>query len=202
MLNGRSPVLIFQFKKKVVSQEPQVTPDSSNSQEQKAKIPILSDALTSLIDQPPIPFYLSDDIGFQVISDDKNVDFETDTETLQDGGEPLDVQQGIDSSVTINFVSVRSNVAIGVISALIDTCFKRASSNEYTVSFLNGPTTVFRGKIQSFQYGGDNDSDKVQLQLIITNGKAAPKVNQSVVRVLKQEKTIGITDGAIQSGGS
>jgi hypothetical protein len=82
MLNGTDPIILIQFY--------EAPPEVKSA---LSKIPILS-AYQDRIGLPPIPIYLSENLtGLYIVSEDKNVDIQTKTETLSDGKTPFVSQQ-------------------------------------------------------------------------------------------------------------
>lgn len=165
MLNGVDPVLIFQFKE-VLKEEGELN----------FEIPVVS-TVERFIESRPIPIYLSERLtGIFIDSEDKNIDIETSVITNDEGTDHATSQQGIDSSVTINLKAKRDSVGLILLSALMDKVFNKVTSDEYAVSYLHGATTIFRGKVQSYQVNQAFNNDLMLIQLIISIGAKAPKV--------------------------
>ena len=172
MLGGLSPVIIFQLKE-VVQDEGFLDFD----------IPVVSD-VENFIESQPIPVYLDPDLtGIFIDTEDKNVDIETNFTTKNSGGEHEVDQRGINSSVSINMIANRDSIGLILLSSLIDKVFNKVTSNEYAVSYLNGATTIFRGKIDSCQVKQNASDNKLSIQLIISIGEKAPKVVNGVPTV-------------------
>lgn len=160
MLNGSSPIFLFNFLKNVPGLEAEVK-----------KIPVVSD-IVSKIGLPPIPLYLDEQTtGIYIASENKNVDIETVTETLKNGETPISNQKGISSIVTINMFANKDSVGLNLLSALVDVIFNKVSSKDYTISYLHGPITVFDGLLHQFSANQNNDNDllDVQIQLVRAN---------------------------------
>ena len=178
MLGGLDPVIIFQFAKKV-------DPDFVGPAEPGviSKIPIISQ-IPTLIDQPPIPVYLSESLsGLQIDSEDKTVDIDTDVETLTNG-EPPDVnQKGISSVVSIQITALRDNPGVTLLSALIDQVFDKLTSKEYAITYLHGPITVFRGVLQGFSLSTNSDTNLVTMKIDLSKGTKNPAKPSDVVVV-------------------
>jgi hypothetical protein len=181
MLNGLSPILIFQFSKKLV--------DLSAVGDVIAKIPLIAE-IPSVVDEPPIPVYLSETItGVFIESEDKSVDVVTDFETKTDGS-PVNVnQKGASSVVSINLLARKDSLGVALLSALIDLAFDKVTSNEYSVSYLSGPTTVFRGKITQWVANQNADNELLSMKLEITRGEKQPE------KVEPQLQVDRLTDG-------
>ena len=184
MLNGLDPVLVFHFKKLV---EDNYTDDFIGPLPLAASTP-------KLVPQLPIPIYLSEAItGLFIDNEDKNVDIETNTQTLASGQAPKVDQKGINSSISINLFAKKDSIAFVLLSALIDSCFDKLSSKEYHLSYLHGPTTIFKGKLQSYQVNQNPMNDLLAIQLIISKGEKAPKEvkTREQVPLANDTKTFG-----------
>jgi len=184
MLNGIDPVLVFQFKNIL---------DDSAFAEFVGDLPLVS-KIPTLADESPIPIYLSQDLtGLVIDSEDKNVDIETSVETTTKGSDTQLSQKGINSSVTVNLLANKNAIGIKLLSSLIDKLYNRVTSKEYSLSYLNGATTIFRGKLQSYQVNQVAESTKLSIQLIISIGEKAPKTVNGVPNIQKIDGLEGIT---------
>lgn len=164
MLNGIDPIIIFQFSK--------LAPTLGKQLE---KIPVIS-KIPTLIDQPPIPIYLSQaKSGIQIDSEDKNVDIETNVETLSDASPPDVTQKGISSIVRVTLTSKKNSVGMTLLSALIDTLFEKVSAKEYSITYLHGATTIFRGVLHSYAVNQNSNDDKLSVTIEISKGTNAPQ---------------------------
>jgi hypothetical protein len=163
MLAGIDPIIIFQFKKLAPSLGAVLS-----------KIPVVSDQKT-LIEMPPIPIYLSEKLtGIYIESEDKIVDIETDTETLSDGKEPEVSQKGISSTIAINLVARKDSLGLALLSSMIDIAFDKATSQEYSITYLHGPIIVFRGLLQSYQANQNSSNELLSIKMEITKGGKSP----------------------------
>lgn len=161
MLGGSDPVIIFQLKKLVGTEYADLI----------SEIPII-DGNKSFTEQPPIPIYFSQRLtGIYIDSEDKNVDIATDTETLTTGDDAEVSQKGIASTITINLIAIRNSVGATLFSAMIDLIFDKVTSKEYSVTYLNGATTIFRGLITGFSASNNSDSTLQNLRFTITKGE-------------------------------
>lgn len=167
MLGGIDPVIIFQFSV--------LKPSIGDA---IAKIPVIS-KIPSVIDQPPIPIYLSEQF-FNIVIDgeSKTVDIETDTETLTSGAAPDVNQKGIQSSVEINIEGKKDSVALTLLSALIDVAFDKCTSKEYAISYLHGATTVFRAVLHSYSVETVPGTDKLAVKISLSRGQKPTKPNE------------------------
>lgn len=164
MLAGLDPVIIIQLSKLA-------TPSTIAA---IGRIPLLSQVPT-LIDQPPIPIYLSERLtGLFVDTESKNVTIETDTETLSNGQPPDVNQKGIAAGVSINLFAKKDSVGLTLLSALIDILFDKVSSKEYSITYLHGPITVFRGVLHDFVVEVEPNTDKMSVKIELSKGTKQP----------------------------
>lgn len=172
MLGGLDPVIIFQFSALAPSLADKI-----------AKIPVIAD-IPTLIDQPPIPIYLSETV-FNIVIDgeSKSVDIETSTETMSDGSSPDVTQKGIQSSVEINIEGKRDSVALTLLSALIDIAFEKVTSKEYSISYLHGATTVFRAVLHTYSVETVPGTDKLSVKIGLSRGQKNPTKSSGVPSV-------------------
>lgn len=163
MLGGLDPVIIFQFSALAPSLSDQI-----------AKIPVIS-GIPTVIEQPPIPIYLSETV-FNIIIDgeSKSVDIETTTDTMTDGSDPQVNQKGIQSSVEINIEGKKDSVALTLLSAMVDLVFDKVTSKEYAITYLHGPTTVFRAVLQTFTVDTIPGTDKLSVKIRLSRGQKNP----------------------------
>ena len=170
MLNGIDPIILIHLSKRT---------DVAALSGVTGLIPIVSSAIDSLIDFPPIPIYLSERIfGIVIDSESKNVDVLTDFETKTDGT-PVNVnQRGANSSISINMTGKKDSIPITLLSAFIDLVYYKVSSKEYAITYLHGATTVFRGLLKSFAIDQVEGTDKLSIRLEITTGESKPQKSQ------------------------
>ncbi len=168
MLNGIYPILIFNFKKLV----PQLAKLTSG-------VPLLAE-ISDSVPLTPIPLYLKEELtGLYITHQSKNVDIDTTAQTLPDGTTPKVKQAGINTTITINLVGRQDAIPLQLLIAMIDLIFQKVSSQEYSISYLNGPITVFNGLLEGFsvQEGENNDLFNVQLQISrIVGGSTVEKL--------------------------
>lgn len=181
MLGGLDPIIIFQFSKSLV--------DLGISDEIQ-KIPVIGQ-VQSLVDQPPIPIYLSESLtGLYIDSEDKNVDIETETNTLTSGEEPEVNQKGIGSSLTVNLVARKDSLGLTLLSAMIDLVFEKVTSKEYSITYLHGPTTIFRGVLRSFAINQNASNELVTIKIELTRGQKQPTKKPETIVVPGSQGTI------------
>lgn len=158
MLNGLDPIIIFQFSK--------LTPAQSAS---LAKIPIVS-SIVSSIGLPPIPIYLSETLtGLFIDTEEKNVDIETQTDTLTDGSAPQVQQKGVNSTIKVTLKANKDSIGLTLLSAMVDIIFSKVTSKEYSIIYLHGPITVFNGLLHSFSVSQNADTDIEDITFEIDN---------------------------------
>lgn len=164
MLGGIDPIIIFQFSKKI----PLVS-------EALAKIPLIS-KIPTVIEMPPVPIYLSEArTGLYIDTENKNVDISTDVETTSDGSPPAVNQKGISSTVTVTMEAIKDSIGLSLISAMIDQVFDKLTSKEYSISYLNGATTIFRGVMQSYSIAQSSQNNKMLITIEISKGEKQPQ---------------------------
>lgn len=188
MLNGLAPVILFNFFKLTKNQSDSV-----------ATIPIIKDIIDEKTLLPTIPIYLDSKLtGIAIDSESKNIDIETQTETLADGNTPQTSQKGLGSTVTINMVASKSAVGITLIAALMDIIFNKVTSKEYSVSYLNGAVTVFNGLIHKFSINQDSNTDLYTIVVEIIKTDKVQKSNTP--QVGKEIATLDVLQQGIASG--
>lgn len=167
MLNGIDPIILIHISKRT---------DVSALTGVEGLIPIVSAALDNLIDFPPIPIYLSENLfGIVIDSESKNVDIITDFETKTDGTPANVNQKGANSSVSINLTGKKDSIPITLLSAFIDLVYFKVSSKEYAISYLHGATTIFRGLLKSFAIDQVEGTDKLSIKIELTTGESKPQ---------------------------
>ena len=165
MLGGIDPIIIFEFSKLTPSQEASV-----------AKIPIVS-SIVSKIGLPPIPIYLSEKLtGLYIDSEDRNIDIQTTVETLSDSSQPQVNQKAINSTTSINMIANKNSIGLTLLSALCDLVVPKVSSKEYTITYLHGSVTIFRGLLHTFSVSQSAESDLLTIKLELTKNNEVKKV--------------------------
>jgi hypothetical protein len=159
MLNGIDPILIFLFYKN----SKEITP--ANDSHGSGFIAEFSAKLSL----PPIPIYLSEKLtGLYVDTQEKNVDIQTTSDSLLGGDEVRVTQKALNSVVKISMVANKESLGLTVLSALIDLIPEKVSSQEYSITYMHGPTIIFGGRLHSFaihQEAG-NTLSKIDLELV------------------------------------
>lgn len=183
MLNGIAPILIFQFSKNIASTE------------SVSKIPILS-SIVSSIPLPPIPLYLDEKLtGIIVDSEDKNIDIETSQDTLTDGDSPLISQKGIESTVKINMRASKESIGLTILSAVADMILPRVTSQEYSIAYINGATTMFNAKLKSFQVNSSSENTLLNITLELIKGDNKTQADKGIPETKRFEEGVSLQPG-------
>lgn len=173
MLGGLAPILIFNFKKLPPSIAPTI-----------AAIPVVSQ-IVNAIDLPAIPLYLSEELtGISIDTQEKNIDIETTTETLTSGGTPETNQRGLNSSVKVNLIAIQDSIGFALLSALAELVFPKVTSKEYSLTYLNGPITVFGGLLHSFAVSQDSNDERLKVTIELIKQGISTKAPIPVVQKL------------------
>ena len=181
MLNGLDPIIIFQFSV--------ATPQIS---EQLAKIPLVSD-IPTLIEQPPIPIYLSEQItGLFIDAESKSIDASTQMETKTDGQDLTVNQKGIASVLSIDIVGNKNSLGLSLLSAMAELILEKMSSKEYYITYLHGATTLFRGLLHSFSVNQVADDDLLRIKIELSRGDAKNLPSVTNPRLPSVTKVTGV----------
>lgn len=192
MLNGIDPIIIFQFSKTV----------ASTLAKNEQNIPVTSQEPTQ-IDFPPIPIYLSEQFtGLYIESEDKSIDLSTDVQTKTDGSSPDVNQKGIASTVSINLIGLRDSIGLNLICALADQILEKATAKEYTITYLHGATTIFRGILHSFSVNQTAENNKLAVKIDLSKGEKTPVKTEVTPSVSANNGTIDNLKALIASGGA
>lgn len=170
MLNGVDPIFIFNIFKNQVIEGP------------AQKFSLISD-IKKLIQLPPIPLYLSEQLtGLYIDAESKGVEVDSETDTNLAGTEETTNQKGIESTVKIDMTAVRGSPGIILLSALIDVVYPKVTAKEYSIDYLNGAVTVFGGKLKSFNLSQNANDDKyaISIELIKPSSTKKPVPKQDV----------------------
>lgn len=173
MLNGVAPIFIFTF--------PVVPPTIANA---LSSVPYVGNFLEDV--GLPIPIYLDEQFtNIAVDSETKNIDIDTEVKANTDPNKkPIVKQNAIDSTVTVNLVAVKDSLLLTILLAMSDLIFTRAASQAYTVTYLNGPITVFNGTLKSFTTSANADSTKLDVSIVLSKANyRAPTVQATLPSV-------------------
>lgn len=165
MLNGVAPILIFQFKKLL----PDILGIATEAQKQ---IPIASET-KSTFPLPLIPLYLDERLtGLYIDTESKNVDIETQTDSLSSGDSENINQRAISNIVKIEMIANRDSIGISLLSAMSDLIFPKVTSKEYSLTYLHGAITVFDGLLHSFSINQNSNNELYQISMEIVKPSA------------------------------
>lgn len=174
MLNGISPIILFNFFK--------ATPSTIALLN---KIPFVSDVFDA-ISFPPIPLYLDENLtGILVSSESKNIDIETDLEAKKDGTDPVENQKPVNSSTTIELIANKNSIGLTILCAMMDQVVPKLASREYSITYLHGAVTVFGAKLHSFATNQNADDTRVRIAINLTRSTQKTKIEANVPVVSK-----------------
>lgn len=190
MLGGIAPIFIFTFFKNFGLTKKQL--DIKLKQEAElAKIPVVAgDETDTSIPLPPIPLYLDEGLtGIYIDTESKNVDAETNSETLSDGSTIQTTQKAVNSTITINMFAKRDSIGLTILSAMMDIIYQKLTSREYQITYLHGTVTVFAGLLHSFsiQQSSENELCQISIVIVKNSNNTLPKTPITVIT-----KTIGV----------
>lgn len=178
MIGGRDPVIIFHFSKNV----PGIF--------QLNKIPVVSENKTQ-VETPPIPLYLHREItGLAVDSEDKQVGIETVVDTMTDGSKPKETQKGLTASVSVGLIGNKNAIGLSVLLAMLDLCYDKLTSEEYAITYMHGPTTIFRGRLLDFTANQTANTELMNIQVELSRGQKDPEKAQGVPEVTREQGAI------------
>ena len=178
MLNGLDPIIIFQFGTKLFT--------ASVSD----KIPV-ADSGSTVVPLPPIPIYLSEKLtGVVIDSEEKSVEIETKTDSLQSGGTETN-QKPIASTVKINMMASRESLGVKLFAAMSDLILPKLASKEYSITYMHDAVVVLEGLLHSFSISQNSNDDRylIAIELI----KPSSEVKKAGPGELKKVDTIGLT---------
>lgn len=176
MLNGQAPIIIFTFP--IFPKGPFFNAI--------AGIPLIGDVATTIAGIP-IPIYLDENrTGIVFDSGSKALDIETTVEARDDAGKPDVRQRGLNNIVTVNLKADKQSTILAALLALNDMVFQRVVSKEYSVTYLNGPTTVFNGLLESFIVEEDVDTTLMRISMQISKANQNKPTPDSVPPVLRK----------------
>lgn len=175
-LNGLDPFLVFTFSDWATG---------ANGSSFLSGTPILGSLIKNI--GVPIPIYLSEKLtGIYVQKESNAIDVDTQIETRQDDKSPVVWQRGVNSIVTVDLIAKRSSVILAALLALSEVIFQKLTSQNYKLSYFNGPVAIFGGLLHGFQVSPNENTDllniTIQIQKIGTPlGVAAPLSLQNMI---------------------
>lgn len=174
MLGGLDPIIIFELYK---------TEDSTQA-DSTGKIPVGTKRTLSFARQAVIPIYLSENLtGLFISKEDKSVDIGTDTETFIDGSAEDVLQKGIGAGVNITIHCKKDSIATMIFSSVVDLLFEKVTSKSYSITYLHGATTIFRGVMHKFSSSQSADNDLLEITIELSKGQKQPTATQQVPTV-------------------
>ncbi len=187
MLNGIDPIILFHFSKLLTP--PSIGGVTQGQSELQKKL--TANSILSKLPLPVIPIYLSERLTKICIqSESKQLDIETNVDTLQDGEDPAINQRGISSTIRIEMEAQNDSIGVALFSALADLIFPKVTSKEYAITYLHGPVTVFSGLLHSFSITQNNQNDLYNIVLELIKPSSAAKLPNPVVPALSGGVTV------------
>lgn len=184
MLDGVAPILIFNFKKLTAS-----------TTETLSKIPLVS-KISSSISLPPIPLYLSTELtGIVVDEEEKSIEIETKMDGKTDGSTPDQNQKPINSTTKINLKAQKNSIGLMLLSALSDKIVPLVTSQEYSITYLNGPITVFDGTLHSLNIIPIPGTDLLQISIELNTGTGKTEEKSTVPQVSPELEAVSLESG-------
>lgn len=164
MLNGVAPIIIFHFNPLIVQ----------NLLSGFAGIPVIGGVLSNL--GIPIPIYLDQNLtGIYVDTETKAIDVTSDVQISYDPKVASAVdQRGLNNIVTINLFASKTSIMLSVLLAMNDMIFQRLVSKTYSISYLNGTTTIFNGLLHGFSTSVGSDDDLIRIVMQIEKSNLKP----------------------------
>lgn len=186
MLGGIDPIIIFHRYKKVVDPTASVGHQLAIVSKKETFIPLT-----------PIPIYLSEAItGVQIDSESKNLDVETDTQTLSDGTPANSNQKGINSGVSVTLSAKKDSIGVSILSAFMDDLFDKVTSKEYAITYIHGATTIFQGLLHTFAVDQNSGTDLLTIKFELSKGQKQPTKPPPLAAVPSSTGTLPLIPGA------
>ena len=195
MLGGVAPVLIYSFKKNLWDD---IKGASFLKDEDRIRyninVPLLP-RIKGSIPFPPIPIYLNENItGLYVESEQKTIDIATKTTQPVDS-EAKDIEQSpLTSTITINMFANKGNPLLTVLSAFAEQIFRKATTREYSLTYISRHHTVFNGLLSEFTVDQSREDSRVYIlmKIIKTDEVKAPEAPEIKVPQLSPEGTFDL----------
>ncbi len=169
MLNGIAPIIIFTFKKTLTDISADLVESALDA---ISPIPELEDRSNKkTFPVAIIPIYLDEKItGICIDAESKNIDVDTEIISLPNGSEPIVVQKGLNSSITINMTASANSIGLSILLAFSDLILSKLLSEEYSITYIHKAVTVFDGRINSFAVTQNDNNDLYKLTLVLAKG--------------------------------
>ncbi len=196
MLNGIDPILIFQVYKLLPVESPTIS-----------TIPLASQARKK-VTVAVVPLYLSEKItGLYIDDESKNIDVDTQADTLSGGEQILINQKLIQSTHTVNIVASRDSIGLQILLAISEFLLDKVTSQEYEVTYMHGSFTVFGGLLHGLSFDQNSNDTLQKIKLELSRGRKPSKsvevqAKPDAVRLGTAGTTPPITAPTVSGGGS
>jgi hypothetical protein len=172
MLNGVAPIIIFDF----------LATTNLDLGASFAKIPVLKTIPTFPL--PSIPIYLDENLtGLYVDSSSKNIDINTDLENNPVDKNPIVIQKGINSLITVNLKASSDSIGMILLSLLCDKIFSGLLDGRYSITYLHKSVTLFGGLLHSFSTIQNSENDLFNISLQLSRGKVNSTIQTAVAKI-------------------
>lgn len=195
MLNGRSPIILFNFYS-------------------KAATDFLSGALGLETPVPiglPVPIYLADTLANNPINpasgilfdgESKAIDVQTTIDVQPENDpvtgakkEPIVSQTLIDSQVSIKMIASADSLVLSIFLAMMDMIAQRLSSAEYGITYLNRSTVIFNGLLHRFSTDIGANDDLLRIDLTLSKGKQKGTKEKESKPSVANDAAVNLTPG-------
>ncbi len=169
MLNGLAPFFLFKFPSSLIPSIP------------ISGIPLIGDVdLGGVI---PIPLYLDENLtGICLTSQERSIDMDTQVDQSADG-KTIVKQHGVSNIVTVNLLAEKEALLLSVLLAFSDKLFQKAVNGKYSISYFNGNTLIFDGKVHSFSAQDAENDTLVRITITIQKTNQETLLSSSAVSV-------------------
>jgi hypothetical protein len=172
MLNGIAPIIIFDF---IASAKVDLGAAFS-------KIPVLKNIPSFPL--PSIPIYLDENLtGLVIDSTSKNVDINTEQDHNSTDPNPVIIQKGINSLITLNLKASQNSLGMTLLSVLCDTIFSSLLDGKYSITYLHSSVTLFGGLLHSFSTVQNSENDLFNISLQLSKGKVNSTIQTAVAKI-------------------
>lgn len=172
MLNGIAPIMIFDFAQSA-------TLDLGVT---FAKIPVLKNIPTFPL--PSIPIYLDENLtGLYIDSTSKSVDVNTENDYNPVDKNPIVIQKGINSLITINMKATQNGIGMILLTLLCDKIFSSLLDGKYSITYLHNSVTLFGGLLHSFSTVQNTENDLFNISMQLSKGRVNSTIQGVVSRI-------------------
>jgi hypothetical protein len=74
-------------------------------------------------------------------------------------------QSGLNNIITVNMIASKDSIALAALLAFSDMIFDRLIQTKYSMSYLNGSTTLFGGFLHSFSTNVNSNDNLIKVTL-------------------------------------